>query len=78
MAFEIVWTKRAAKGYDRIINYLEENWTEREIVNFVINTDKFFATLSINPEIMQKTNKHKNVYRGPINKLNYTNLSNKY
>jgi len=69
MAFEIVWTKRAAKGYDRIINYLEENWTEREIVNFVINTDKFFATLAIHPEILQKTNKHKAIYRGPINKL---------
>jgi plasmid stabilization system protein ParE len=69
MAFQIVWTKRAAAGYDRIINYLIENWSEKEITNFIADTDKFFEILMDHPEILQKTLKHKNVYRGPINKL---------
>jgi plasmid stabilization system protein ParE len=59
MAFEIVWTKRAAAGYDNIITYLQENWTDREVENFLISTNKFFETLSIHPEILQKSNKQK-------------------
>ena len=69
MAFKIVWTKQAIKGYDKIIDYLEKNWSEKEILNFVNESDKFFETLSLHPEILQKTNKQKNVYRGPINRL---------
>lgn len=32
MAFEIIWTKRAVAGYENIIAYLEENFTEKEII----------------------------------------------
>lgn len=35
MALELVWTKRAEQGYDRIIKYLEKNWTEKEIKSFL-------------------------------------------
>jgi len=69
MAFQIVWTKRAIAGYDRIINYLIENWSEKEIINFISETDSFFEVLQAHPEILQKASKHKNVYRGPINRL---------
>ena len=33
MAVEIVWSKRADQGYARIVKYLEEEWTEREVQN---------------------------------------------
>ena len=69
MALKIVWTKRAIAGYDSIITYLEEQWTEKEVRNFVQQTDEFFRLLKEYPEMLQKTEKHKNVYRGPINKL---------
>jgi plasmid stabilization system protein ParE len=69
MAFEIVWTKRAARGYDKIVNYLAENWSDKEVITFITNTDSFFETLANHPEILQKTNKAKNTYRGPINNL---------
>ena len=73
MALELVWTKRAAHGYDRIVRYLEEEWTEREVRNFVQNTNAFFELLKIYPEILEKTDTRKYVYRGPINK--YTMLT---
>jgi len=69
MAFEIIWTKRAANGYDKIVNYLAENWSDKEVITFIINTDNFFKTLTSHPEILQKTSKAKNTYRGPINSL---------
>jgi plasmid stabilization system protein ParE len=69
MAFEIVWTKRAAAGYDNIINYLETNWTDREISNFIIETNKFFEILMLHPEILRPSAKNKWLHRGPMNKL---------
>lgn len=69
MALKIVWTKRAISEYDKIIKYLEENWTEKEIKNFVQQTDNFLNLLKIYPEILQMTNRRTNVFRGPINKL---------
>lgn len=66
MAFKIVWTKRAQKGYDNIIKYLQENWSDKEIRTFISDTDNFFETLSQHPKILQKS-LQKNLYRGPIN-----------
>jgi plasmid stabilization system protein ParE len=69
MAYTIVWTNRAAAGYENIVNYLQTHWSDKEVANFIINTDKFFETLKLHPEILQKSGKHKNLYRGPINRL---------
>jgi hypothetical protein len=49
MALSLVWTKRAVRGFDAIVQYLIEK------VEY--------------PEFLQKTGRHKNVYRGPMNKL---------
>jgi plasmid stabilization system protein ParE len=65
MALTIVWTKRAIQGYDRIVRYLEENWTYTEVQNFIREGDEVFALLSDYPELLQKTIRH----RGPMNKL---------
>jgi plasmid stabilization system protein ParE len=68
MALEIVWTKRAITGFDRIINYLQEHWTDKEIRNFIRQSQEFFDLLKQYPELLEKTAKHKYVHRGPINK----------
>ena len=69
MALTIVWTKRAIHGYDKIVRYLEQHWTEREVRNFVQESDEFFILLSQYHELLQKTAKYKNVYHGPLNNL---------
>jgi plasmid stabilization system protein ParE len=69
MAFEIVWTKRAAAGYENIINYLEANWSDKEVSRFVVETNKFFENLILHPELLRKSAKHKDLHRGPINPL---------
>lgn len=68
MALEIVWSIRAEKGFDKILNYLEENWTEREIRNFVEESQEFFDLLKKNPKMLQ-VSKKADLYRGPMNKL---------
>ena len=69
MALTIIWSKRAEKGYDRIVNYLIDNWSEKEVRVFIQETSKFLELLSENPNILQKSNSRKNLYRGPMNRL---------
>jgi plasmid stabilization system protein ParE len=69
MALTLVWTKRAEQGYARIVRYLEEEWTDKEVGNFVRETKHFFDLLAENPHMLEPTGNHKNLYRGPINRL---------
>ncbi|MCF8307631.1 MAG: type II toxin-antitoxin system RelE/ParE family toxin [Bacteroidales bacterium] len=69
MAVKLVWTKRAIQGYDRIVKHLYEEWTEKEVKNFVQETAHFFELLKENPKMLEPTGKNKNLYRGPINRL---------
>ena len=39
MAFKIRWTPEAEESFDKIIDYLENNWTEKEVQNFVRNAN---------------------------------------
>jgi plasmid stabilization system protein ParE len=70
MALEIVWTTRAEKEFEKIIAYIEENWTQREVQNFVRESFRFFELLTEHPEIFEKSDKQKNVYRGPMDNHN--------
>ncbi len=69
MAIKIFWSKRAEHGYARIVEYLEKEWTAREVSNFVRETNHFFDLLKKNPNMLESTKSHKNLYRGPINRL---------
>jgi plasmid stabilization system protein ParE len=68
MALEIVWTPRAEQGFKQIIDYLKENWTEREVQNFIQKAFRLFELLSEHPEILEKSDKQKNVHRGAIDR----------
>lgn len=68
MALKIVWTKRAEIGFDKIVNYLETHFTEKEVRKFIHQSNKFFILLCEYPEMLERTSKHENVRRGPINK----------
>jgi plasmid stabilization system protein ParE len=35
MAKKIIWSSRAISSFDKIINYLEKEWTQREIAKLV-------------------------------------------
>jgi plasmid stabilization system protein ParE len=69
MAVKLVWSKTADQGYTRIIKYLEEKWSDKEVSNFVRETKHFFDLLKENPRILEPSRSHKNLYRGPINRL---------
>jgi len=51
------------------LKYLEKQWTEKEARSFVKETNRFFELLKENPYMLEATSKHKNLFRGPINRL---------
>jgi predicted transcriptional regulator len=53
MALKVTWTPRAEQGYNKIIKYLESKWTDREIINFIIETKKFLTLLEKNPYLFR-------------------------
>ena len=67
MELEIVWSKSAASGYSKILIYLDEKWSEKEVKDFENQVRKFLNTLRKQPYIL-KESKRKGYRRGPINK----------
>jgi plasmid stabilization system protein ParE len=71
MALDIFWTTTAEKGLQKVVDYLEEEWTENEILNLENKLDELLERISKYPEICPKTSKHSRVYKGLIDKNNY-------
>jgi plasmid stabilization system protein ParE len=57
MACKINWTQRAWQTYEDNIKYLLSEWTEKEVSNSVILTDKKISNLSKHPLIGKPRNK---------------------
>lgn len=51
MAKKIVWSKRAIKSFNSVINYLETEWNDAVTENFVIHTYNAIELLADNHEI---------------------------
>ncbi|MES2112977.1 MAG: type II toxin-antitoxin system RelE/ParE family toxin [Bacteroidota bacterium] len=66
MGPEIVWTKKAIKTFGERIAYLEEHWTEKEILNFTARVNEYLKTLRTQPLMFRKSTKLKNTHIGVI------------
>jgi len=71
MALKIVWTPQADRGLDKVIEYLEEEWTVMEILNLEQNLQDLLNRISKYPKICPATGKYKNVHKGLVDKNNY-------
>ena len=49
--YKIIWSDEALKNLARIIEYLEQRWTEREIRNFSRLLDRQISLIQTNPEL---------------------------
>jgi hypothetical protein len=39
MAKEIIWSPQSEETFYKVVEYLQENWTENELNNFIIATE---------------------------------------
>lgn len=72
MAEEIVkvikWTPRALESYESIINYLLQEWTEREAEQFSLRVSSFLTKLKKHPEMCRPSIKRRHVRVGLVDK----------
>ncbi|WP_405564895.1 type II toxin-antitoxin system RelE/ParE family toxin [Polaribacter sp. Asnod6-C07] len=71
MALKILWTPKADEGLEKVINYLEEEWTILEILKLENNLKDLLVKISVYPKICPKTSKHNNLHKGFVDKNNY-------
>ncbi len=71
MEIEIVWTKQAENGLSRTIDYLERNWTKKEILRLEQNIIDFIERIKLQPDIYPKTNRYKRLHKGMVDENNF-------
>ena len=69
MAYKITWLPKAEKRYDEIIAWLENNWSGKEIANFISRTDEVLKLISVHPETYKLSEK-KNIRQALVTKQN--------
>ena len=67
---KISWTPTAKKTYFAVLDYLEEAWTEKEVLNFIEEVNTLLIQISNNPEMFHLSLKKKNIRKGLITKHN--------
>jgi plasmid stabilization system protein ParE len=71
MALKLIWTSQAIKGFDKVIDYLEANWTAKEILNLENKIKQVINQISLNPEQFPKSIKSESLYKAIVDKNNY-------
>ena len=68
--YKILWTEHALSELEETIEYLRENWTDKELSNFSRELDHTIELISKSPELFQVSKKKKDVRRAVVANLN--------
>lgn len=68
IVLEILWSDSAKVSFNKIVDYLRKEWTNREVEKFVQRTVEWLATLKRYPEMCRPSTKRKNVRIGILDK----------
>jgi plasmid stabilization system protein ParE len=61
MAYKVIWSPQAELTFENVITYLTENWTNKQIENLLVRTNKLINLISKNPFLFKgsvKQNMH--------------------
>jgi len=61
--YRILWTDNALKELEKTIEYLEENWTEKELRNLAAKLEETLILVSQNPNLFQVSEIKKEIRR---------------
>jgi plasmid stabilization system protein ParE len=68
MAYEIKWTILANESHGNIADYLINEWSEKELKNFINAVEEKLQLIAIYPDLFQRTNKRKHIHKVIISK----------
>ncbi|MCF8257015.1 MAG: type II toxin-antitoxin system RelE/ParE family toxin [Flavobacteriales bacterium] len=57
MALTVKWTPRAEDSFEAIVTYLEEHWTDREVRNFLNESNRVIGQVAVMPLMFRKSEK---------------------
>ncbi|RKD92243.1 type II toxin-antitoxin system RelE/ParE family toxin [Mangrovibacterium diazotrophicum] len=66
--YKIQWTDHALSELKQHFDYLEANWTKKELKNFARELEHILELISKNPAIFQASQHHKNIRRAVVYK----------
>jgi plasmid stabilization system protein ParE len=69
MALEIKWTLQADKGLEKVIKYLEVEWTVREILQLEEKINQVTGQISINPDLYPKSETYKTYIKQSLTRI---------
>lgn len=67
---EIIWSAKAKITFFHVIDYLNANWTKKEIIQFNQRTQITIKAIRKNPHIFPSSAKNKDIRKALINKNN--------
>jgi len=66
MAYKIIWSAEADKTFEANIKYLEDNWSENEIINFVNKSFEIIDVISKTPLLFKQSKTSKRIRKALI------------
>lgn len=69
MAKKIIWSTKADHSFDRIIKYLQKEWTQKEIEKLILNTQKVLRQIE-SGSIKFKSSGKKDIHEVLVTKHN--------
>jgi len=66
---KVNWTPAAKDSFERILDWLLNNWTKKEVENFIEQTEKTIEGISQNPYMYKASSKNKQIRKGFVNRL---------
>ncbi|TLU98187.1 type II toxin-antitoxin system RelE/ParE family toxin [Dyadobacter luticola] len=71
MALKIIWSPRALENFHQVIAYLEVNWTEQVVRDFVQRTEKVLQLIADHPDMFRQVSRSNPVREAVITKHNF-------
>jgi hypothetical protein len=59
ISYNVIWSLNASFTYYNILNYLDENWTIKEVSAFITRTEEAISHISENPLLFPYSHKSK-------------------
>jgi plasmid stabilization system protein ParE len=68
MVKEVIWQNEALKEFEKIKNYLRENFGKKSVENYIRSLDKKILSIQSNPSLYPLTSKRNNVRKAVMHK----------
>lgn len=66
----VIWSAKAKITFFKVLDYLDKNWTKKEILQFHLRTELVLNAIKRNPGIFPVSSTHKNIRKAIVDKNN--------